>query len=107
MKRGFTLAEVIVALVLLELGVLGAFGVLLVASRTVARAERVEIASLLADEVADSLASEATVSSGSLDRSGYVVTWTAFGTGAFSVTVEPPGLGPVIVHGVPRVPHGT
>lgn len=55
MRRGFTLLEVVVALVVLEVAVVGAAGTLMLASRTLARAERLERAVALAEGVLDSL----------------------------------------------------
>lgn len=55
-RGGFTLVEVVVALIVLELGVLGVLGTLVVASETLRRAERLERATSRADAVVDSLA---------------------------------------------------
>jgi prepilin-type N-terminal cleavage/methylation domain-containing protein len=55
MSRGFTLIEVVVALVLLEIGILGVMGTLLLAGRTLTEAERTTRAAAAAAWVADSL----------------------------------------------------
>lgn len=55
MRRGFTLLEVVVALVVLELAVVGAAGTLALASSTLARADDLERAVAVADGVLDSL----------------------------------------------------
>jgi Tfp pilus assembly protein PilV len=55
-RRGFTLLEVVMALLVLELAVLGAVGILVLASSTLGRAERLERAAALAEGVLDSLA---------------------------------------------------
>jgi type II secretory pathway pseudopilin PulG len=56
MSRGFTLLEVVVALLLMEVAVLAAVGTLALASRTLARAEHLERAVAAAGGVLDSLA---------------------------------------------------
>lgn len=53
--RGFTLVEVVVSLVVLEIGLLAVMGTLLLASRTMTAAETREAAVLEALRVADSL----------------------------------------------------
>jgi hypothetical protein len=55
-RRGFTLVEVVVALLVLEVAVVAVGGSLTVASRTLGRAERLERAVALAEGVLDSLA---------------------------------------------------
>ena len=52
---GFTLLEVVIALLILTLGILGAVGILVLASATLGRAERLERAVALAEGVLDSL----------------------------------------------------
>ena len=52
---GFTLLEVVVGLLVLALGILGAVGILVLASATLGRAERLERAVALAEGVLDSL----------------------------------------------------
>lgn len=56
MRRGFTLLEVVVALLLLEVAVLAAAGTLAVSSRMLAEAEQLERAVSAAEGVVDSLA---------------------------------------------------
>ena len=75
MSRGFTLLEVIVALLLLEVGVTGAVGTLAVASRMLANAERIERAVSDADGVLDSLAGVAVAESGARDLPGGWLEW--------------------------------
>jgi Tfp pilus assembly protein PilV len=55
MSRGFTLVEVVVAVVIFEVGVLGVVGTLLLASRVATRAEAIERAVATAEGVMDSL----------------------------------------------------
>lgn len=77
MRKGFTLVEVLVALVLLEVGLLGVVGTLVLAARTLARAELEERGVAEVERVLDSL-SAAGVSSGegrSPVRGGEVRWW--------------------------------
>ena len=53
---GFTLLEVVVALLVLEIAVVGAVGILVLAAATLGRAERLERAAARAEGVLDSLA---------------------------------------------------
>ena len=55
-RRGFTLVELLVALVVLEVGLLGVVGTLLVAAGTLREAERLEWAAAEVQRVYDSLA---------------------------------------------------
>lgn len=54
-RAGFSLVEVLVAVAVLEVGLLGAVGTLVLAERLLTRAERVHEAVLAAGELADSL----------------------------------------------------
>jgi len=92
MIRGFTLLEVVVALLLLEVAVVGAAGTLLVASSTLQRAERMERASTAAEGVLDSLRSASRLESGArvhddgrirwlVDEEGAVSLWVVSGVG--------------------------
>lgn len=76
MKRGFTLLEIVVALVVLELAVVGAAGLFVLASATLARAERIERAAALAEGVLDSLALERSPIAGEASRAGGRVRWS-------------------------------
>lgn len=55
MSRGFTLVEVLVALIVLEVSVVGVFGTLALASATLTRAEILERAVARTEGVLDSL----------------------------------------------------
>jgi len=77
MTRGFSLIEVVVALVLLELAVTGIAGILAVAGRAFADAERLERAIEAADWAADSLASEGMAGVGAQPFPGGMVGWGA------------------------------
>ena len=54
-RRGFTLVEVIVALMVLELGLVGCVATLLLAARVLNEARRLHVATQTATGVADSL----------------------------------------------------
>ncbi|MFQ5536170.1 MAG: hypothetical protein ACE5GJ_01840 [Gemmatimonadota bacterium] len=53
--KGFTLVEIVVAVVILEVGILGAVGTLILAHRTLAQAWRMEAATAQAVLLLDSL----------------------------------------------------
>ena len=73
--RGFTLAEVVIALVLLQVGLAAALGLLASAEATMRRAESLEHANTIADGLADSLWREAAVSEGAIEWGGVVARW--------------------------------
>lgn len=76
MNRGFTLLEVVVSLLLLEVAVLAAVGTLTVASRTLADAEHLERAVAESGGVLDSLAGVPSAGSGSRPFVGGEVEWS-------------------------------
>lgn len=86
MRGGFTLVEVIVALLILEVGILGVVGTLLLSSRTLARAEAVERGVLGAERVFDSLRGGAAPPTGSWTDGEGTATWTT--SGADSVRIR-------------------
>lgn len=88
MSRGFTLIEVVVALLLLEVGVLAAAGTLQVASRTLAEAERVERAVVAAGGILDSLARVTEPSDGDRTEAFGEVSWSVDGSGAMVLRAE-------------------
>jgi type II secretory pathway pseudopilin PulG len=73
--RGFTLLEVVMALLVLEVAVLGVTGALALASRTLGRAERMERAVALAEGVLDSLDRVAAPVDGAHGYEGGEVLW--------------------------------
>ena len=75
-SRGFTLLEVVIAVLLLEVSVAGAFGVLALASTTLGRAERLERAAALAEGVLDSLTWAPAPTDGVAAFRGGAVTWS-------------------------------
>ena len=83
-RRGFTLVEVLVALVILEVGLLGVAGTLVVASRTVARASLLERGVGALEAVVDSLSVDGAVGSGGRPIAGGWVTWTVTSDGAIT-----------------------
>lgn len=85
-RGGFTLVEVLVALVVLQVGLLGVVATLLVASRTLARAERLEWAVAEAQRAADSLtASGATGGAGRAASGPGELSWRVEAGGRFVV----------------------
>jgi Tfp pilus assembly protein PilV len=73
---GFTLIEVVVALLVLEVAVVGVVGALLLASSTLARAQAMELQVALTEGVLDSLARRASVGADSLRTPAGAITWT-------------------------------
>ncbi|NJD18674.1 MAG: prepilin-type N-terminal cleavage/methylation domain-containing protein [Gemmatimonadetes bacterium] len=80
-RRGFTLVEVMVALVVLEVGLLGVLGTLWLATSTLARAERVERGVAEVERVWDSLAAAGDAGSGMLETPAGRVRWWPRGSG--------------------------
>src|SRR5690606_6597572 len=78
---GFTLIEVLVALALLELGLLGCMGTLLLAERHMAHAERLHVATQRAAGVADSLLAAGGFGEGEVDGSWGTLAWSGGGDG--------------------------
>lgn len=86
---GFTLVEVVVALVVLEVCVVGVASMLTLASRTLARAERLEAAVATVEGVLDSLrAIPAPVDGRRGLASGGVIVWIVGPDGAVTVRAE-------------------
>ena len=75
-RHGFTLIELIIAMVLLAIGLMALTGALTVALRETASARLQHAALRAAGSVADSLALAASSDAGSLRRPGYAVWWT-------------------------------
>ena len=73
---GFTLIEVVVALLVLEVAVVGVVGALLLASATLARAAALEHQVAMTEGVLDSLARAASVGADSLRTPAGAIVWT-------------------------------
>ncbi len=84
-RRGFTLVEVLVALVILEVGLLGVVGTLVMASRTVTLASLHERGVGAVESVLDSLASLTGTGSGVRSVPGGAVSWTVEFDGSTTV----------------------
>jgi len=84
-RRGFTLLEVVIALLVMELAVLGAVGVLTLASRTLARAEHLERAAAAVEGVMDSLTAEPEPTDGGLVVAGATISWAVDATGELAL----------------------
>jgi len=85
-RAGFTLVEVIVALVILEVGMLGVVGTLVVASRAVRQATTLEGAVARTERVIDSLAVAGTEGSGSSALPGGDLAWIVEAGGTIRVS---------------------
>lgn len=75
-RRGFTLVEVLVALTMLGVGLLGSVGMLLTARQVLAASERLHLATQLSADVADSLLAAGTFSPGGRDAPWGRVRWS-------------------------------
>jgi type II secretory pathway pseudopilin PulG len=82
---GFTLLEVVVALLVLEIAVVGLVGTLVLASATLTRAETLERVVATAEGVLDSLAGDASVRADSSVSAGSTVTWLVDDSGRVRV----------------------
>lgn len=89
-RPGFTLLEVVIALLVLELAVVGAVGLLVLASATLGRAERLERAAALAEGVLDSLATAAAPTDGRASYGAADVVWGVGAAGEVVVTALGP-----------------
>ena len=85
MKSGFSLLEVIVALVVLEVAVLGAVATVVVASRTMTEAEAIERTVSALEGTADSLSMAATPGQGDKNVAGGRIHWSVESDGGFVV----------------------
>lgn len=74
---GFTLAELVVAVTIFAVGVLGSAGLLALAARTLAQAEALARAGALVREIADSLALGPIAGDGERSFPGGTARWTA------------------------------
>lgn len=91
MRRGFTLLEVVVALLVLEIAAVGVAGTLTLAARTLGRAERLERAVAVVEGVLDSLWGGSAPSGSTLGYEGGEVDWLVEDSGQVVLSA----LGPV------------
>lgn len=104
--RGFTLVEVVVALVILEVGLLGVVGMVVLAQRTLAEADALERGVAEMEGILDSLDRGAEPGGGARVLEVGEVTWSMEDGGALTLRFEPTGPGPAtVVRG--RVPVST
>ena len=75
-SRGFTLIELVIAMVLLAIGLMALTGALTVALRETASARLQHAALRRAEAVADSLVAAGTGAAGALDHAGFSVSWS-------------------------------
>jgi hypothetical protein len=76
---GHTLVEVIVALLVLEVGLLGAMGMLVLASASLRRADLQEEGTAQAFQIADSLSLLGSRGSGTVERGPWRIEWEPAG----------------------------
>jgi hypothetical protein len=81
MKRGFTLAEVVVALLVTQMAVMGTLANLVLVHRTLADAEQLESGTLAARAALDSLRGASVVDYGAGKFAGGRLVWTVGDSG--------------------------
>lgn len=79
---GFTLIEVMITLVILEVAVLGVAGFLVLASQTLERARSLELALAAAAPIGDSLVRADSIVTGAASSGGLELRWTGAGSDA-------------------------
>jgi prepilin-type N-terminal cleavage/methylation domain-containing protein len=99
-RSGFSLIEVLVALVVLEVGLVGCAGTLVLAQRQMAAAERLHRATQAAAAAADSLLARDAVGSGESSGSWGRVTWSP-ADGGVLVRAEDPARAPLLEWWIP------
>lgn len=92
-RGGFSLVELLVAVVVLEIGLLGVAGMLRLAAEGMARAARLERAVSLAEATADSLDAAGWGGEGETSHGAFLVRWSRVG-GVVRVDVFHHGGGP-------------
>lgn len=104
MSRGFTLVEVVIALVILQMGVLGVAGTVLLAVRTWGEAERLERTLLEGVRIVDSLRVHGASSAGERAFPGGVASWTASGGLGWTWVTVRSSAGDTVLHSGLDVP---
>lgn len=88
--KGFTLIEVIVALVVLQVAVVGVLGTALIASRTMRTAEAIALRARSASSIMDSLRVDGRPGRGATLRSGVRIDWVIDDAGVVDLTAVAP-----------------
>ena len=104
-RSGFTLVEILVALVVLEVGLLGVVGTLWLAARTLTRAEILERGVGVMEGVYDSLSSETAPSDGWRPSPPGQVRWSVSGRDAHLALLD--GRGDTLVKVEARLTRAT
>lgn len=99
MRRGFTLVEVLVAVVVLEVGILGVVGTLVLSAQILRQAREWEAATAVMEAVYDSLRGSPSGGAGERDLAQGVVRWSRGGEGTLVVEYVREGWGQAAVHG--------
>lgn len=94
---GYSLVEVVVALVLLQLGLLAAAGMVVTASGVLAAAARTDRALVLAEGAADSLQAFGWGGGGERIEGAFIVRWSGSGEGSVVEVRSREGEGEVLV----------
>ena len=87
-RGGFSLVEVLVALVVFEVGVLGVLAMTLQAQKTLLAAAALESASGAVEWLADSLSFKGWAGPGSIDTEQGLIRWTREADGLVTVTFQ-------------------
>jgi prepilin-type N-terminal cleavage/methylation domain-containing protein len=90
-RRGFTLVEILIAMVVLEVGLLAVCGTLWLAARTLTRAEALERAVAALEGVYDSLAAGPSAPDGARSTPRGRVVWTSAGVDLHLVFLDTTG----------------
>lgn len=96
MNRGFSLLEVVVALLVLEVGLLGSAAMLLTAARTLGTAEALEVGVGDVEGVADSLAGASNPATGSRTTVHGTTVWVVAEGGVARIRHRPASGRPVV-----------
>lgn len=92
-RRGYSLVELIFALLIFQVGLLGVAGMILTAQQSLTRAQLILRGTLEARMTGDSLLAEGVEESGEAVRPWGALAWTRGGTGELKVVAVRPGEG--------------